>query len=707
MLNLTDSEKRDIVQYIEEGKELPEKYRFLLFENKRQVELLWNGKSDEITNVVLPFQTIECVDEPRSEEQKKLENYDLFDFSGRQIQGWTNKLIWGDNKYILSSLRNGPLRQEIEEQGGIKLIYIDPPFDVGADFSMNIEIGDDDSFDKKPNVLEELAYRDTWGKGADSFIAMIYERLLLMRDLLAKDGVIFVHSDWRMNSLIRLILDEIMGNSNHVNELIWCYSIGGKGKNRFARKHDTIYFYAKNGDFKFDGKNRFVAVPRKTNSHMRLKRTSEGREFQEKTDSKSGKIYRYYIDEGKIPEDYWTDIEQLNWEDSERVGYPTQKPEKFMQRIICAVTEKDDLIADFFCGSGTTAAVAEKHGRKWIVSDLGKFGIHTTRKRMISVQRQLKKDGKDYRAFEILNLGKYQTQHFLSEGKTERDERKKVLELKREKEFIKLILNAYDSEPVNGFKTFDGKKSSRFVSIGPINQPLSRLHVEKVIQECLEYKITKVDVLGFEYEMGLFPTIQDDAKRQGIDLSYKQIPIEVFDKRAVEKGEVVFHDVAYIEMKPIIKKDRMVSVELIDFCVFYNQGSIQSTEEKLRYGQSKVVIDNGQIVKIKKDKNGIVTNEQLTKKWEDWIDYLSVDFDFESKQEIIRVPKEDNSNEFEKKWTGDFVFENEWQSFRTKTNRKLELVSSPKQILKPNVKIAVKVIDIFGNDTMKVMEVKI
>ena len=707
MLNLTDSEKRDIVQYIEEGKELPEKYRFLLFENKRQVELLWNGKSDEITNVVLPFQTIECVDEPRSEEQKKLENYDLFDFSGRQIQGWTNKLIWGDNKYILSSLRNGPLRQEIEEQGGIKLIYIDPPFDVGADFSMNIEIGDDDSFDKKPNVLEELAYRDTWGKGADSFIAMIYERLLLMRDLLAKDGVIFVHSDWRMNSLIRLILDEIMGNSNHVNELIWCYSIGGKGKNRFARKHDTIYFYAKNGDFKFDGKNRFVAVPRKTNSHMRLKRTSEGREFQEKTDSKSGKIYRYYIDEGKIPEDYWTDIEQLNWEDSERVGYPTQKPEKFMQRIICAVTEKDDLIADFFCGSGTTAAVAEKHGRKWIVSDLGKFGIHTTRKRMISVQRQLKKDGKDYRAFEILNLGKYQTQHFLSEGKTERDERKKVLELKREKEFIKLILNAYDSEPVNGFKTFDGKKSSRFVSIGPINQPLSRLHVEKVIQECLEYKITKVDVLGFEYEMGLFPTIQDDAKRQGIDLSYKQIPIEVFDKRAVEKGEVVFHDVAYIEMKPIIKKDRMVSVELIDFCVFYNQGSIQSTEEKLRNGQSKVVIDNGQIVKVSKDKNGIVTNEQLTKKWEDWIDYWSVDFDFESKQEIIRVPKEDNPNEFEEKWTGDFVFENEWQSFRTKTNRKLELVSSPKQILKPNVKIAVKVIDIFGNDTMKVMEVKI
>jgi len=403
----------------------------------------------------------------------------------------------------------------------------------------------------------------------------------------------------------------------------------------------------------------------------------------------------------------WVVMDYLNVMSSERVDYPTQKPESLLDRVIKMTTSEGDLVCDFFVGSGTTTSVCEKLNRKWICSDLGKFGIHTTRKRLISVQRQLKKDGKDYRAFEILNLGKYQTQHFLSEGKSERDERKKVLESKREKEFIKLILNAYNSEPVSGFNTFDGKKSSRFVSIGPINQPLSRLHVEKVIQECLEHKITKVDVLGFEYEMGLFPTIQDDAKRQGIDLSYKQIPIEVFDKRAVEKGEVVFHDVAYIEMKPIVKKDRMVSIELIDFWVFYNQGSIQSTEEKLRIGKSKVVIDNGQIVKVSKDKNGIVTNEQLTKKWEDWIDYWSVDFDFESKQEIIRVPKEDNPNEFEEKWTGDYVFENEWQSFRTKTNRKLELVSSPKQIHKPNVKIAVKVIDIFGNDTMKVMEVKI
>ncbi len=746
MLNLTDSEKRDIVRYIEEGKELPEKYRFLLFENKRQVELLWNGKTDEVTNVVLPFQTIECVDEPRSEELKKIQS-DLFDFSGRQIQGWTNKLIWGDNKYILSSLKNGHLRDEIEKQGGIKLIYIDPPFDVGSDFSMNIEVGDGESYEKSPNILEEIAFRDTWGKGQDSFLAMIYDRLKLMHSLLADDGSIFVHCDYRLSGHLKLILDEIVGESNFVNEIIWQGSPGNAIKvNKFLKTHDTIFLYRKNKD-NFIWNTQFVEMAKDSKAHYRNEDengiyrwasvVAPGRQgyvyelgYGEKLPNKGyrmpkekalkmieegllkvekGKVpvqKRYLQNNGGVPaKDVWTDVKSL--QNTENTGYPTQKPIKLLNRIIESSTNENDLVADFFVGSGTTSSVCEKLNRKWICSDLGKFSIHTTRKRLISVQRQLKKDGKDYRAFEILNLGKYQTQHFISEGKNERDENKRQSDSNKEKQFIKLILNAYNSESVQGFKTFDGKKSSRFVSIGPVNQPLSRFHVEKVIDECLEHNITKVDVLGFEYEMGLFPTIQEEVRNKGIDLSYKQIPVEVFDKRAVSKGEVVFHDVAYIEMKPIVKGN-MVSVELIDFCVFYNKGSLESTEQSLRNGKSKVIIDNGQIVKVSKDKNGIVNTEQLTKKWEDWIDYWSVDFDFESRQEIIRVPKEDNPDEFEEKWTGDYVFENEWQSFRTKDNRTLELVSSPKEISgKSKIKIAVKVIDIFGNDTMKVLEVNI
>jgi Adenine specific DNA methylase Mod len=246
-LKLNENEIRDINRYIAEGKPLPEKYRFLLFEDKREVELVWNGKTNEVTNVVMPFQTIEVVDEPRKESDVSIQTK-LFDFTaderGRQLKGWTNKLIWGDNKLILSSLLNGPLREEIKKQGGIKLIYIDPPFDVGADFSMKIEVGND-SFTKEANVLEELAYRDTWGKGADSFISMIYERLTLMRDLLAEDGSIYVHCDWRVSGYLRLILDEVFGKSNFINEIIWHYTGNSVPSKCFPRKHDSILSFQK------------------------------------------------------------------------------------------------------------------------------------------------------------------------------------------------------------------------------------------------------------------------------------------------------------------------------------------------------------------------------------------------------------------------------------------------------------------------------
>ena len=247
MPRLTQQEQQEIIRYIEADKPLPDKYRFLLFEDKREVELVWNGKTNEVCNIVLPFQTIEQVDEPRAEKPSEADmQLALFDTRGRQRKGWTNKLIWGDNKLVLSSLKNGPLREAIEAQGGLKLIYIDPPFDVGADFSMDIEIGDE-TFTKDPNILEEIAYRDTWGKGADSFIAMIYERLILMRDLLAEDGCIYVHCDWRVNSLVRLGMDEVFGQRSFINEISWkryaAHSLSVSGYDAIT---DTILLYAKN-----------------------------------------------------------------------------------------------------------------------------------------------------------------------------------------------------------------------------------------------------------------------------------------------------------------------------------------------------------------------------------------------------------------------------------------------------------------------------
>ena len=490
MARLTEQEQQDIIRFIEADKPLPDKYRFLLFEDKREVELVWNGKTNEVCNVVLPFQTIEQVDEPRAEKpEDTAAQQDLFatDSRGRQLKGWTNKLIWGDNKLILSSLKNGPLREEIERQGGIKLIYIDPPFDVGADFSMDIEIGDD-TFTKKPNILEEIAYRDTWGKGADSFISMIYERLVLMRDLLADDGSIYVHCDWRVTQYIRMALDDIFGRDRFRNEIIWCYKSGGAGSNGFAKKHDTLYYYTKS--------NALIFNSSKEKSHMGIG-YSTGNKNVTLYDDQDG-LGPYTLVNVK---DWWNDIGMIAT--SKGRLYPTQKPEELLERIVKSSSNSGDIVADLFCGSGTTAAVAEKLGRKWIASDLGKFAIHTTRKRMIGVQRELKAAGQDYRAFEILNLGKYERQHYVGVNPNLREEQRRQQLEAKEKAFLDLILRAYRAERTDGFASFHGKRSGRLVAVGPVNMPVSRLFVEEIILECRKKHITKVDILGFEFEMGL------------------------------------------------------------------------------------------------------------------------------------------------------------------------------------------------------------
>ncbi len=398
-------------------------------------------------------------------------------------------------------------------------------------------------------------------------------------------------------------------------------------------------------------------------------------------------------------------IDRVGNTSDERIDYPTQKPEALLERIIKASSNENDIVADFFCGSGTTAAVAEKLNRKWIVSDLGKFAIHTSRKRLIQVQRSLKDEGKDFRAFEILNLGKFERAHYIGVNLNLREEdRQKQLEQK-EKDFIALILKAYKAEAVGNFKCFHGKKAGRVVAVGPVNLPVTRLFVEEIILECREKRISRVDILAFEFEMGLFPNIQEEAKNKGIDLALKYIPREVFDRRAVEKNQVVFHDVSYIEVKPHVKKNS-IAVELTDFSVFYSQDTVNNAAESLKAGKNKIVVETGKIIKVTKDKDGIVTREVLTKKWTDWIDYWSVDFNFENKREIVRV-KDEVSGEMEEKWTGDFIFENEWQSFRTKKDRSLELKTPFHECPPGRYKVSVKVVDIFGNDTMKIIEASI
>ena len=337
-LDLSDNEKRDIAKHLEKGEPLPDKYRFLLFGDKREVELVWNGKTNEVTNIVLPFQVIEQVDEPRAEiaaDAKRQASLFNFDERGRQLGGWTNKLIWGDNKLVLSSLKNGPLREEIEKAGGIKLIYIDPPFDVGANFSMNIEIGDE-QFTKRPNVLEEIAYRDTWGKGTDSFIAMINERLQIARDLLSDDGCIYIHCDWRLSAYMRLMLDEIFGTNNFVNEIIWNYE-GTQSPSpvKFASKHDTIFRYARDINrlepkklwFEHEIDKTYSTLKKDEKGYFRIQGLGDYSEKSISQFEKEGRIYhtskgtsylKHYVEQRgerlfkkKKLSDVWSDITQL------------------------------------------------------------------------------------------------------------------------------------------------------------------------------------------------------------------------------------------------------------------------------------------------------------------------------------------------------------------------------------------------------------
>jgi hypothetical protein len=424
-------------------------------------------------------------------------------------------------------------------------------------------------------------------------------------------------------------------------------------------------------------------------------------------------------------QDIWDDVASVNSQAKEAEGYATQKPETLLERIVRTSSREGDLIADFFCGSGTTAAVAEKLGRKWIATDLGKFGIHTTRKRLIGVQRELKAADKPFRAFEVLNLGRYERQAYLNVGaRLSAGQREQAL-AQKEREFRELILRAYKAEPLASDAFFHGKFGARLVVIGPINLPVGRLFVEEVITECRRRGAVRVDVLAFEFEMGLFPAVLDEAKGKGIDLTPKYIPAEVFDKRAVDKGQVVFHDISFVEATPRYDKKHKfaVQIELTDFSVYYNQGAADAAIAAIKEGKSSVICEQGQLVKISKSKDGIVSRSRLTRHWTDWVDYWAVDFDYMSRKEIIKVPvvagiggvlpgfehgQMDMPLEFEERWTGGYIFENEWQSFRTRKSRDLDLTTAAHTYDRPGrYTVAVKVIDIFGNDTMTLVPVTV
>lgn len=650
-------------------------------EKELPLGLYWKDKRTTVERIVLPFQSLEVVEtinESRATREK--EKGSMFRQDPNAIDtSWRNKLIWGDNKYVMSAL--------LEKYAGkIDLIYIDPPFATGANFNTTVTIGDNEvEHTKEASAMEELAYRDTWGKGLDSFLQMMYDRLVLIRELLSNTGSIYVHIDYRTNSYLRIILDEIFGADNYVNEIVWkrqtAHSDYKQGAKHFGRIHDTIFLYAKDisklkinpnfteysleyieKNFKYFDENgdRYslgdITGPggaKKGNpfyEFLGIKRYwAFSKENMEKM-FKSGEIVqtkpgtvprrkRYLKDMPGISiQSFWDDIVSVQSQSFEKLDYPTQKPEKLLERIIKVSSNEGDLIADFFCGSGTTASVAEKLGRKWFVADLGRYAIHTTRKRMLEI------DG--CKPFELLNIGKYERQYWQTVQFGNKTPEQTMAE------YIAFVLKLYKAEALPGSAYIHGKKGNKLVHIGGVDAPVTFSDIQKVLEETRRMKQKELVVLGWEWEMGLHDVVEQEAAKAGIKLTLLSIPREAMDKRAVEAGDIQFFELAYLETE-VKKSVHGFQIKLNDF-----------------------IIPNLDLVpeEVKK----------MVKKWSDYIDYWSVDWDYKND-----------------------TFHNQWQSYRTKKDRSLELITDPYQYPKKgDYRVMVKVIDIFGNDTTHIIELQ-
>ncbi len=368
-----------------------------------KTELIWPGKYNEdgsrkeVPRVKLPFQVIETINESRAtREAKKSAQPTLFDvWEGKEgdtfEEGWKNKLIWGDNLLVMCSLLE-------KFAGKIDLIYIDPPFATGADFLFTAEIGEQEiEAAKEQSIIEEKVYRDTWGQGLVSYLAMMCDRLVLIRDLLAETGCAYIHVDNRMVHPLKFVMDEVFGNESFLNHVIWSYRRWPSVASNYQTMHDDILFYVKNPKSK-----RVFNIDYEPPSESYIKR------FKGKTqvldpDTKTRKLVVEEPTKGLPIRDVW-DISIVAGFKSERTGFPTQKPEALLERVVKTSSNDGDLVADFFCGSGTSLAVAERLGRRWIGCDLSRWAIHVTRKRLLEIER--------CKPFEVLNLGKYERKYW-------------------------------------------------------------------------------------------------------------------------------------------------------------------------------------------------------------------------------------------------------------------------------------------------------
>jgi DNA modification methylase len=615
--------------------------------SQMRTELVWEGKYDEFGNrrevnvagLAMPLQRVETIDEPRSRAEAQGA---LFDEKRAHRDNFRNQLIWGDNKLVLASLLES-------YSGKVELIYIDPPFDVGADFKMNVAIGEGAQVTAKDqSLLEMVAYRDMWGRGADSYLQMLFERLTLMRMLLSSTGSIFVHCDWHMSHMIRMLLDVVFGRDRFINEIVWHYYNKMQGNvGHFPKNHDTIFWYRNGETFKY--------FP------QREDRQETTKQIKRVWDKEKGKIVNAKGPDGKVlyvdsdsrgVDSVWY-LSMLQPADkTENLGYATQKPETVIGRIISAASAEGDLVADFFCGSGTTLAVAEQLGRRWIGADLGRFSIHTTRKRLIGLQRELHEANRPYRSFDVYNLGRYERQWW----------QKDILR-GAEDEHRAVVLKFFKAESLTHLPSplLHGRKGAAFVHVDGIDSIFSRAEAAELAKAVKAAGGREVHCLAWDFEMDLRQATAGIESELDVKIRLHRIPREIMEKNRTEVPP--FFEVALLEAESVIRKGpkgKTVEIKLKNFLPSLTEVPSDELE---------------------------ALQERAVQSGFDFIDFWAIDFD----------------------WAPDRPFNHHWQDYRTRKDRSLKTVSDAEfSYDKPGKHTAcVKVVDVFGCDTSITVEIEV
>lgn len=684
MMNLSSLEIHDIIDRLQHNESIPEDYKYKLFPTKeKEYELVYAGKMRK--EDVLSYEDGVFPVPLQVEKVFQDNNYDI---NGN----WSNMLVFGDNLQFLKTINENvdPLIKD-KVKGKIKLIYIDPPFATENDFKSS---------------KGQQAFGDKV-KGSE-FIEHLRRRLIVAKEVLAPDGSIFVHLDSKKVHYIKVVMDEIFGEGYFKNELVWCYRGMAVSENHFVRRHDTILFYSNGDNSTFEWKE--VAEPLEESTIKKYKhvdkngrkfrlhgRNIQGSPIQNNTDvdikwlETNPELCRVdYLDEkiGSKPRD-WFIMDYINIMSKERTGYPTQKPEKVLERIIRVVTKPGDIVLDFFAGSGTSIAVAEKLGRKWIACDIGKLSIYTIQKRLLQIKsskdlnNDKKRYGKEARRFLAINTGQYDLE--------------KIFSL-REQEYKKFVLNLFEVEPlnkkINGVKIDGQKKDGYYCMVFPYwkfkdasvdEEFLNDLHsnIGKRIRRRF-YIIAPVNYVDFfsdYYEI-------DDVRYYFLKVPYH-----------------IIRELHKVDFKKIRQPQSKGNINNLEDAIGFQFMRTPHVESSLSLDDSKVHIN---ILKFRSDYEDEETGTEME--------------NFESLS-LVLIDKNYNDNEF---IMDEYYFASDLLNFKDKKKvqedeeEKIEYEFGIKEKLKskqlislPSInrnecgnKIMIIYIDIYGNEFREILEVK-